>query len=170
MQQSYARVAGVTETIAAQDLVEEALRLNLAAFDRHRIQIIREYAPLSALMVDKHKALQILVNLISNVKHALEGNELSNRRMTLRTCLSEADPRRMCIQVIDNGMGITRENLTNVFSHGFTTRRDGHGFGLHSAALAAKALGGSLSVHSDGPGTGATFTLELPLASAEVTT
>ncbi len=167
MQQSYARVSGVTEMIAAKELVEEAVRLNAAAFDRHHIQIVREYAELPDLMIDKHKALQILVNLVSNVKHALDGNALTDRLVTLRTFRSEADPQRVCIEVIDNGTGITAENLTNIFSHGFTTRKDGHGFGLHSAALAAKAMGGALTVSSQGPGKGATFTLELPLARAE---
>jgi signal transduction histidine kinase len=70
------------------------------------------------------------------------------------------------ISVIDNGIGIPAENRTRIFNHGFTTRKDGHGFGLHSGALAATEMGGSLSVHSDGPMTGAAFTLELPLAAS----
>jgi signal transduction histidine kinase len=73
---------------------------------------------------------------------------------------------RVKISVIDNGIGIPRQNLTQIFAHGFTTRKDGHGFGLHSGALAAKELGGALLVHSDGPGQGAVFTLELPLQPA----
>ncbi|TVQ96012.1 MAG: histidine kinase, partial [Desulfovibrionales bacterium] len=68
------------------------------------------------------------------------------------------------IQITDNGMGIAPENLTRIFQHGFTTRKDGHGFGLHSGALAARELGGSLTVHSDGLGLGATFSLELPVS------
>jgi len=60
-------------------------------------------------------------------------------------------------------VGIPPENLTRIFAHGFTTRPGGHGFGLHSGALAAKDLGGSLSAHSDGPGRGAIFTLDLPV-------
>ena len=63
---------------------------------------------------------------------------------------------------MDNGIGIPPENLTRIFNHGFTTRKDGHGFGLHSGALAAKEMGGSLTVHSGGTGQGAAFTLELP--------
>jgi sensor histidine kinase regulating citrate/malate metabolism len=59
-------------------------------------------------------------------------------------------------------VGIRPENLTRIFAHGFTTRKEGHGFGLHSGALAAREIGGELSVHSDGPGRGATFTLSLP--------
>ena len=70
---------------------------------------------------------------------------------------------RVQITVRDNGVGIPPDHLTKIFNHGFTTRKDGHGFGLHSGALAARELGGSLRVHSDGPGKGAAFTLELPL-------
>jgi signal transduction histidine kinase len=70
--------------------------------------------------------------------------------------------RRVKISVADNGVGIPPAHLTRIFSHGFTTRRNGHGFGLHSGALAAKELNGSLTVHSDGLGKGATFTLKIP--------
>jgi two-component system NtrC family sensor kinase len=66
-------------------------------------------------------------------------------------------------------VGIAPENLTRIFSHGFTTRTDGHGFGLHSAALAAQQMGGRLTAQSDGPGRGATFTLELPVAAPATT-
>jgi signal transduction histidine kinase len=72
----------------------------------------------------------------------------------------------VAITVRDNGIGIAPENLTRIFGHGFTTKKDGHGFGLHSGALAAKQMNGSLSVHSDGLGKGASFTLELPAAPA----
>lgn len=168
MQQSYARIAGVIESVAPADLVEDALRLNLAALDRHQIHVLREYAPLPTIQADKHKALQILINLISNAKYAMEATEPPARQLTLRTRLIEEVPQRVQIQVIDNGIGISAENLTKIFSHGFTTRKEGHGFGLHSAALAAREIGGSLVAHSDGPGTGATFTLELPLSLAEV--
>jgi signal transduction histidine kinase len=67
--------------------------------------------------------------------------------------------------VIDNGSGIAPDNLTRIFQHGFTTRKDGHGFGLHSCSLAAKRLGGTLQATSEGPGKGATFALDLPLIS-----
>jgi signal transduction histidine kinase len=71
------------------------------------------------------------------------------------------------VSVSDNGVGIAPENLARIFNHGFTTRKDGHGFGLHSSALAAKELGGMLRAESAGPGQGATFTLTLPLSSPE---
>ena len=70
-------------------------------------------------------------------------------------------------QVSDNGLGIKSEHLTQIFAQGFTTKKEGHGFGLHSAALNAKNMGGSLAVYSDGEGQGATFTLELPAKRVE---
>ena len=68
------------------------------------------------------------------------------------------------VSIADNGVGIAPENLTRIFAHGFTTRKDGHGFGLHSGALAAQEMGGTLTAESEGPGRGATFTLTLPIS------
>jgi C4-dicarboxylate-specific signal transduction histidine kinase len=113
------------------------------------------------MMADRHKVLQILVNLISNAKHAMADSPVK----TLTLWIEMAD-RAVRIAVRDTGYGIAPENMTRIFSHGFTTKTDGHGFGLHSGALAAQELGGSLQVTSDGPGRGAVFTLELPLTGA----
>jgi signal transduction histidine kinase len=160
MQQSYAKFVGVQEEIKVTDLVEDGLRLNAAALSRHRIEIIREYEDAPVINVDKHAALQILVNLISNAKRACVDTGRTDGRVTLRV---EADDKRTKLLVRDNGVGIPPENLTRIFGHGFTTREGGHGFGLHRSALVARELGGSLTAHSEGPGRGATFTLELPL-------
>ena len=160
MQQSYAKVSGVTESIQAIELVEDALRLNAGALVRHEVQVVREYAADPTLVIDKHKALQVLVNLIRNANYACDESGRKDKQITVRITSNAG---RSCIAVIDNGVGIPAENLTRIFHHGFTTRKDGHGFGLHSGALAAQELGGSLLAQSDGVGHGATFTLELPL-------
>lgn len=161
MQQGYARVAGVTETVGVVDLIEDALRMNGGELLRHHINLVRNYAPqLPDITVDKHKVLQVLVNLIRNAKHACEESDRPDKQLTVRV-LHEDDTVR--ITIADNGVGIIPENLTRIFTHGFTTRKDGHGFGLHSGALAAREMGGALSVHSDGAGKGARFTLELPI-------
>jgi signal transduction histidine kinase len=160
MQQSFARVAGVAQTMAVTELIEDALRLNAVALQRHEVEVFRDYPPNSPpITVDKHKVLQILVNLIRNAKYACEESECPERKLSVG--LTNHDG-RIRIRVADNGVGIAPENLTRIFSLGFSTRKDGHGFGLHSAAVAARELGGGLAVHSDGPGTGAVFTLELP--------
>ncbi len=159
MQQSYARVAGVFESIELADLLEDTLRMNAGGFARHDIKLVRDYRVLPPICTDKHKVLQVLVNLVRNAKYACDDSGRHDKQVTLRTTGEEG---RVRIAVIDNGVGIPAENLTRIFSHGFTTRKDGHGFGLHSGALAARELGGSLTVYSEGPGLGATFTLELP--------
>jgi signal transduction histidine kinase len=147
--------------LPAADLVEDALRLNAGAFERHHVSIIRDFSPVPPILVDKHKVLQILVNLIRNAKYALDDSGRNDKRMILRIAPGGAGTVRF--SVIDNGVGVHPENLIRIFSHGFTTRKSGHGFGLHSGALAARQMGGSLTCQSDGPGKGATFTLELPL-------
>jgi len=161
MQQSYARRGGIIETVDIRALVEDSLRMNEGAFSRHGVTIIRDYEDVPLIQVDKHKVLQILVNVIRNAKYACQEAE---KRVTVRIRATNA---AVLVAVIDTGVGIPPENLERIFSHGFTTRPDGHGFGLHSSALAAKALGGSLHAQSAGPGQGATFTLALPLASPE---
>jgi signal transduction histidine kinase len=162
MQQNYACAAGVTETVQAAELVEDSLRVNHAAFERHRVEIVRDYErQLPPMTVDKHKVLQILINLLQNAKYACAESEQPDKRIIVRVC-REGD--RIRVSVADNGVGIAPENISRIFNQGFTTRKNGHGFGLHSGALAAKEVGGALSAQSDGPGRGATFTLELPLA------
>jgi signal transduction histidine kinase len=165
MQQAYAKVAGLQENLEATELIEDALRLNAGAVERHQVQVIREYAETPSLLVDKHKVLQILVNLIRNAKYALEDRGPADKRMTLRVAPGENSSVK--ISVIDNGVGIAPENLARIFEHGFTTRQNGHGFALHSGALAARQMGGTLACHSDGLGHGAAFTLELPLQPPE---
>ena len=161
MQQSYGKVSGVSERVRIAELIEDALRMNTAALVRHELQLFREYDPhLPEISVERHKVLQILVNLIRNAKYACDESGRKDKRLTLR--VTNGDD-RVRIAVIDNGVGIPAENLARIFNHGFTTRKDGHGFGLHSGALAARELGGALLAQSNGPGLGATFTLELPL-------
>jgi C4-dicarboxylate-specific signal transduction histidine kinase len=160
LQQSYATASSLVEAASLEELIEDAIRINGAALGRHGVSLDRHVIPLPRVMVDKHKLLQILLNLISNAKYALNDNPPGERRLTVR--LERPADDRVRVQVSDNGVGIASELLTRIFQHGFTTRKEGHGFGLHSCALAARSMEGSLGVHSDGPGKGATFTLELP--------
>ena len=160
MQQNYARTSGLLESLPVVDLVEDALRMNADGLQRHHVKLVREFAETPPILVQKHKVLQILVNLIRNAKHACDDAERPDKQIILRVAGGSG---RIKISVIDNGVGIPVENLTQIFGHGFTTRKEGHGFGLHSSALAAKEMGGSLTAFSEGPGQGATFTLDLPM-------
>jgi len=163
MQQSYAKVFGLMEPVPPTALVQDALRMNAAAFERHGVRVIQQFDEnIPPALVDRHKVLQILVNLLRNAKYALDEQGPADKRLEIH--VGRAAGGNVAITVRDNGVGIAPENLTRIFGHGFTTKKDGHGFGLHSGALAAKQMNGSLSVHSDGPHQGATFTLELPVA------
>jgi len=163
MQQSYARVAGVVENVALASLVEDALQINAAALTRHGVTVIRQFEEVPLLMVDKHKVLQILINFIRNAKYALDECTQDEKRLIIT--IAKTDGECVMVRVKDNGIGIPPENLTRIFSHGFTTRPTGHGFGLHLGALNAREMGGSLSATSAGTGRGATFTLILPVHS-----
>ncbi|WP_047287044.1 DAHL domain-containing protein [Pseudomonas protegens] len=164
-QQSYAGASRLIEPLQVAELIEDALRMNSGALARHQVTVVKDYGPLPPVMGDKHRMLLILINLISNAKYAMSNLDDLPRTLTLSARV--LDGQTLSISVKDEGEGIPAENLTRIFSHGFTTRKDGHGFGLHSCALAAMEMGGQLNVHSDGPGLGATFTLDIPLISAE---
>ena len=166
MQQNYANLSGLVEKHDIVDLIEDAFAINVAGFERHGIEIIREFESTPPVLVDKHKVLQILVNLMQNSKYAVSDNGHEEKKIVLG--VGRNDNSRAKITVQDNGVGIAPENLARVFSHGFTTRKDGHGFGLHSGANAAREMNGALSAYSDGVGCGATFTLELPIQEDQV--
>lgn len=161
MQQNYAKSLGVKEVLNVADLVEDAIRMNNGAMGRHRVKLVREFSQVPPILTDKHKVLQILINLIRNAKYACDDSGREDKQITLRVVNGEGSIK---ISVIDNGIGISPENLTRIFSHGFTTRKDGHGFGLHSGSIAAREMGGDLFVSSAGTGQGATFTLVVPVA------
>ena len=165
MQQSYARVCGVTETLQVTELVEDTLRIHAAGFQRHAVEVVREFAAdLPAITTERPKVLQILVNLISNAKAACDESLHDQKRIIVRAAHCGGKVR---VEVIDNGVGIAPENMARIFNHGFTTKKDGHGFGLHNSANVAKELGGKLTAQSEGVGKGAAFLLELPVARRE---
>lgn len=166
-QQKHAKgMSGVVQEMSLAELLEDAIHINTASMQRHSVEITREFDDLDMVLSDKQMLLQILVNLISNAKYACmeSGNEYHH--LTIRLLREGED--HVLIELQDNGMGIAKENLTKIFSHGFTTREEGHGFGLHSAVISANELDGSLTATSDGPGLGATFSLRIPYKPAGV--
>ncbi|NUT64162.1 DAHL domain-containing protein [Pseudomonas corrugata] len=164
-QQSYAGANSLVEPLVVSELLEDALRMNSGALTRHHVTVIKEYGNLPRIMGDKHRLLLILINLISNAKYAMAGVSNHARNMTLRA--EVVNDETLQISVKDEGEGIPEENMTRIFAHGFTTRKEGHGFGLHSCATAAIEMNGRLTAHSEGPGKGATFVLHVPLKLAE---
>jgi NO-binding membrane sensor protein with MHYT domain len=166
-QQSHSGSTSVTEPVQIHDLMEDALRMNIASIARHQITVLKDFAEVPLLLLDRHLVLQILVNLIGNAKHAMDALPDRSHQITLRVGIAEPiDRPRLTIRVEDDGEGIAPENMTRLFAHGFTTRKNGHGFGLHSCALAAKEMLGTITAHSEGLGMGAAFTLDLPVNRA----
>jgi len=163
LQQSYATVVPLVEALNIRELLEDALRMNQLSLGRHEVNVTRKYSDTRPVYGDKHKVLQILLNLITNAKHAMATSEVKN--LTLSTETGPAGEFRISIR--DTGCGIAPQNITGIFSFGFTTKKGGHGFGLHSSILAAKEMKGALTAHSDGAGLGATFILELPSAAPQ---
>ena len=163
-QQAYAGAARLVEPLNVVDLFEDALRMNSGALSRHHVVVTKNYQDTPTIIGDKHRLLLILINLISNAKYAM--SKISDRQRQMILGVKIVDNATLRLSVEDQGEGIAAENITRIFNHGFTTRKEGHGFGLHSCALAAVEMNGHLRVHSDGPGHGAVFTLEIPLETA----
>lgn len=157
---------GQVEEVDPIELMEDAARMNLTTASAP-IQVVRHYHELPVARLEKHKLLQILINLMSNARRALEDSPDPDKRLVLRVERVAEDPDRVRFEVTDNGVGIPADNLERIFEYGFTTRPDGHGFGLHTSALAARAMGGSIRASSAGPGHGACFVVEVPVYGSE---
>ncbi len=164
-QQNFAVSKGVFEMASLEAEIEGTVRILEQVLGTSRVDIHREFESLPSLPVDRHKLMEILVNLIQNARQALDEADIEDKRITLRLKRAGVNAR---VEVVDNGTGIAETNLARVFQHGFTTKEAGHGFGLHASANAAVEMGGSLRVESDGVGHGATFILELPLEPSEM--
>ncbi len=162
-QQDISRAAHVREAARAEDLMEQALMMAMPEPEKYGIEVVRQYAPVPNIKTDRHQVLQILVNVITNARNAMVEFPGRAHQLTVRVGVSHDGRKAVRFEVVDTGCGIAAENLTRLFAQGFTTRKTGHGFGLHSAALSARGLGGSIHAHSMGKGSGATFVLDLPL-------
>jgi PAS domain S-box-containing protein len=160
MQQAYATVAGILEPLAPVALMEDSVRMNAGDLARPDLTVSRNFGACPSVIAERGKVMQILINLIRNARHAVDAAPREDKCITLSVQPLTAQTVRFT--VADNGVGIAPENLTRIFGHGFTTRAGGHGFGLHTSALAAKEMQGSLTVASAGPGQGAAFMLDLP--------
>ncbi|MGD9690044.1 MAG: ATP-binding protein [Phycisphaerales bacterium] len=164
-QQSRARRPAVIQAVRPEELVDAALQMHADGLRRFGVRVEKRIEITSEVDVDKHAVLEILLNLFANAGKAMR--ESAERVLTISAdrCIEEGEE-RFFIDVRDTGTGIAPENLTRVFGAGFTTRSDGHGFGLHSSANAAQRLGGSLTARSEGLGRGASFRLVLPVRGA----
>jgi C4-dicarboxylate-specific signal transduction histidine kinase len=127
------------------------------------VQIERAIGELPQILTDRFKLLQIIVNFIANACDAVATNAPGARRIAIRAQLVDG---QLEIAVDDCGVGMRAELLPRIWEFGFTTKAHGHGFGLHSSAVAAQQLGGTIAGNSPGPGLGASFRVTIPVRMA----
>jgi ligand-binding sensor domain-containing protein/signal transduction histidine kinase len=162
-QQSHVVPGGARETFDVHQLLEDAIKLSPIA-ERDGIALARQFDPLPPATLDRHKVLQILVNLLANARDAVMAVPAGERRIGVR--VRAGAPGTLEVVVEDNGCGIAPENLDKVFQLGFTTKSHGHGLGLHYSACAALEMRGKLTTTSAGASRGAAFVLALPCEPA----
>lgn len=160
MQQALSGSLGSVEEVSVSSILDDAIKLNKNFFSQGSLSLVFECSNHTSILTDRVKFLQVLVNLIRNAYESIIEHGAKDKN--IKIVCEEPDMAHVSIKIIDNGMGVKPENLKKLFSHGFTTKKDGHGFGLHTSAIAARELGGSLTVESEGEGKGCTFELLFP--------
>jgi len=157
-QQSLNYVTNCEQRIYLSSLIDEAILLTGAGCTQE-IAISKNIQEISPVFADKIKLMQIIVNLLQNARESVQQAKKSEKKISVSVTLKDS-----VIQMVftDNGTGIEKENMVTIFTYGFTTKRSGHGYGLHTSAILARQLGGTIRAESDGMGKGARFTLEIP--------
>ena len=162
-QQAYAHSGFHNEKLSIEELVEDALKIQISSLQKWGVNIQKKFDDVPLCLGQKSKLLQVITNLIKNAKEAMADNDRLNKPKELGIEIGKLNNEFAFIKVTDNGCGINPEQLAKIFSHGFTTKDGGHGFGLHTSANAMTEMHGSLKVDSDGTEKGASFTITIPL-------
>lgn len=154
-QQNHAKGAIGSERVDLVLLCEDALHLQQPAIERHHIEVRRDYRSEDPVDARKAELTHILINLVKNAVEAMGFQ--AERVLGLTTARDEQG--RLYLEVSDTGVGIAADDMARLFTHGFTTKQDGHGFGLHYCQRVMQEMGGQITVASEGPGLGARFRL-----------
>lgn len=157
--QDLSKIMGTEQLSAIHELLDEALIIT-GLESRRDITVKKQYGKMGAILIDIVKIMQVMVNLLRNAKEALMESTTAKKTLIIKTELIDND--MILIEISDNGIGISSQNINKIFNYGFTTKQSGHGFGLHASALSINELGGDIQVKSEGLGKGATFCLTLP--------
>ena len=160
MQQSFAKKQAIPEPIKPVDLFDDAVKMLGESLTRHSVTVNRMFDFIPEIYLPRHDVIQILLNLIKNAQQAMD--DLENQEKAIHLTLTSHNG-FVEFHVDDEGEGIPSDQLNRIFQHGFTTKPDGHGFGLHASANTAHELGGSLTASNEGQGRGASFKLALPM-------
>ncbi|MGV7228128.1 MAG: sensor histidine kinase [Nitrospirales bacterium] len=166
--QAMAKSAGQAEQILLSKVLSHAMELSFQPGDEKWITIRPNYQQVPTVLVDQHQLLQILVNLLRNAKQSMLQQVQDSHDLNLTVKYQDDDEASVVMTIQDSGIGIAHEDLSKMFTRGFTTKTDGNGIGLHSSILAIQNMGGSMHVQSEGVGRGATFTLTFPVQKEAV--
>ncbi len=156
-QQDYAHGKGLVEKVDVRKVVEESIQIQMASLQRHEIEIKTNFTDIDPVSLQRNKLVHILINLLTNAKDALKSPQ--QKEKIVMVTIGKTKDNFPFVKITDNGPGIPTENLDKIFAHGFTTKPDGHGFGLHFCANAMTEMGGQLIVENQSDSSGATFTL-----------
>ncbi len=159
-QQARAKQSFKVEQFPLEDLVREAIDINNNRLHENQSGVTTRFEEELMVAVERVKLIHVLINLIKNAIEAINHYPGSSREIRVTTQRSAT--KQASISITDTGSGILRENLEKLFTHGFTTKTDGHGFGLHHCSKVIGEMKGTITADSDGDGRGATFTVMLP--------
>lgn len=152
--------ANLLEKIRLEELLEDVIILFSNRMRRLNINLERQYGEVPLFLSAKTKIQQVVINCLKNAIEALSSSDVVEKRLIIK--MGFINQNSICVEITDNGVGIKKEHLKKLFSFGFTTKTEGHGYGLHNSVLIAKELGGDLRAVSGGVNQGATFIFEIP--------
>jgi len=167
-QQSYAKGGFLTEHCPLTSLIEDAIAIQQQSLYQAGVNLRRNYLFEGQCIIHKSKLIQVITNLIKNGKEAMQLNDLQNKPKELLIETRDNNDGTASLLVTDDGIGILDENIKKIFNHGFTTKADGHGFGLHMSANSMTEMQGSLSVTSPGKDKGASFIVTVPIVKQDI--
>lgn len=159
-QQQYVKMGRFMEDVTMEDVVRESIGMLGLGNPRENFRLVTHFDDVPPVRGQRVKIMQIVINLLKNALESI-GSASSEKIHEIEVRLTQ-EGTYIVLSIRDTGIGVAAENLDKIFSHGFTTKKDGHGFGLHFCANAARELAGSLKVESPGENKGATFILRLP--------
>ncbi len=168
VQQNYAGRSNFRQEVNLELLIKDALRINEELIHSTEVQVALEIPPLPELQLNKSKMTQVLVNLVRNAVQAMQATPSDNRRLEIK--VRRVIDSGVEIEIVDTGTGFDDVTRAKLFTHGFTTKPEGNGFGLHYCANAIREADGHIAAQSDGPGKGATFRIRMPHVLPEIAT
>lgn len=168
-QQNYAKMGSFEENICLTTIVDDALKVQDTSLYKAGVSVKKEFCDsIPDVIGQKSKLLQVVTNLIKNAQEAMIENDINNKKNELIISIGREKGDLAYISVQDNGCGIDESSLSEIFGHGYTTKKTGHGFGLHASANAMTEMKGTLTVYSEGLGFGSCFKLTLPINNEQV--